>query len=387
MLDSPRPVPRWLHVWAVLTVIATLALLALGQFVTSFGAGMADPVWPTEPWYVFSTASDAEKARFKEDFAFFIEHTHRIVGFTVGGLVTILALGIWLYDPRHATKWPALLGLAALLAGYGDLHRQLMAQRDPGVPVEVPFGAIRTAALGFVFALGIAALGFVFALGIAVRSYLAGARGAGLRIVATLALAAVMVQGLLGGFRVKLNVFVGTDLAAYHGVFAQVVFALLVSVAALTGKPRGSGSRYCALLPYAALVAALMFVQIALGAWVRHFPAALPQRLHFLTAFLATAATVWLVLAVRRDPDARDRAGWIAKALAHLLILQLILGVEAWMARFGQYTLPELVKVTPQSGAIRSLHALIGSGVWAASVALAVRLRKPPAPVADKLSV
>ncbi len=375
MNDSPRPVPRWLHVWAVLTVCATLALLALGQFVTSFGAGMADPVWPTEPWYVFSTASDAEKARFKEDFAFFIEHTHRIVGFTVGGLVTILALGIWLYDPKHATKWPALLGLAALLAGYGDLHRQLMAQRDPGVPVEVPFGAIRTAALGF-----------VFALTLAVRSYFAGARGAGLRVVATLALAAVMVQGLLGGFRVKLNELVGTDLAAYHGVFAQVVLALLVSVAALTGKPRGSGRRDCAYLPYAALVAALMFVQIALGAWVRHFPAALPQRLHFLTAFAATAVTVWLVLAVRRDPDARDRAGWIAKALAHLLILQLILGVEAWMARFGQYTLPELVPVTPQSGAIRSLHALVGSGVWAASVALAVRLRKPPAPAADKLA-
>ena len=50
------------------------------------------------------------------------------------------------------------------------------------------------------------------------------------------------------------------------------------------------------------------------------------------------------------------------------------------MARFGQYTLPELVKVTPESGAIRSLHALVGSGVWAAVLALALRLRPVPAP-------
>lgn len=377
MLDSPRPVPRWLHVWAVLTVCATLLLLALGQFVTSFGAGMADPVWPTEPWYVFSTASDAEKARFKEDFAFFIEHTHRIAAWTVGGLVIVLAAGILWLDPRAGRRFLALAGLAALVAGFGELHRGLRAQvKDaPTAELTIPLQTLAPLLGGLLVLLGTTAAALV-----------AGARGAGLRYVAALALVAVMIQGLLGGFRVKLNELVGTDLAAYHGVFAQVVLALLVALAALTGKPRGSGSRPCALLPYAALVAALMFVQIVLGAWVRHFPAALPQRLHFLTAFAATALTVWLVLAVRRDPDARDRAGWIAKALAHLLVLQLILGVEAWMARFGQYTLPELVKVTPQSGAIRSLHALVGSGVWAASVALAVRLRKPPAPVADKLS-
>ena len=45
------------------------------------------------------------------------------------------------------------------------------------------------------------------------------------------ALAAVIVQGLLGGFRVLLNALVGTDLALIHGLFAQLVFTLLVSVA------------------------------------------------------------------------------------------------------------------------------------------------------------
>src|SRR5439155_9281591 len=50
------------------------------------------------------------------------------------------------------------------------------------------------------------------------------------------ALAGVIVQGLLGGFRVSLNALVGTDLALVHGLFAQLVFALLVSVALFTSR-------------------------------------------------------------------------------------------------------------------------------------------------------
>src|SRR5205814_4599564 len=51
-----------------------------------------------------------------------------------------------------------------------------------------------------------------------------------------LALAGVIVQGLLGGFRVVLNALVGTNLALIHGLFAQLVFALLVSLAVFTSR-------------------------------------------------------------------------------------------------------------------------------------------------------
>jgi heme A synthase len=205
-----------------------------------------------------------------------------------------------------------------------------------------------------------------------------GAHGASLRLCAVLALVAVMIQGLLGGFRVKLNELVGTDLAAFHGVFAQVVFGLLVSVAALTARPdRTTGASASRLARSSFVLAGLVFVQVIFGAWVRHYPAPLPQRLHFLTAFLATALAVWLLRAVFADSAARLRAGWISWALAGLLVLQLYLGVEAWMAKFG----PEQGKITPVSGAIRSLHALVGSGVWAAALALALRLRTPRAPI------
>ena len=363
--------PRLLRPWAVLTVAATFLLLAVGQFVTSFGAGMADPVWPTEPWYVFHTATEGEKAKFREQFGFFIEHTHRIVGWTVGGLVVVLAVGALWTAPRRGARWVALAGLVVMVAGYGEFHRGMMAQRNlNAADVVLPARPVQTTAAGLAVMLLAVLSGFA-----------TGARGTGLRLCASVALVAVMVQGLLGGFRVKLNELAGTDLAAFHGVFAQVVFGLLVSVAVLTAPPRrvGWSEAEARLSRWAAGFAALVFVQIALGAWLRHFPAHLPQRLHFLTAFAATAMAVWLLHAMWTTPAARLRAGWVAWALAGLLVLQLYLGVEAWLARFGQYMPPQSVVATPEGGAIRSLHALVGSGVWAAALALAIRLRRTAA--------
>lgn len=369
MTDPTRPVPRWLHVWAVLAVLATLVLLAIGQLVTSFAAGMADPVWPTEPWYVFRTATDAEKERFRKDYAFFLEHSHRIAGWTIGGIVIVLAGGMWRTEPRKAARWLGLAGAAVLVIAYGEFHRGLMAQRDrPPADMKLPLGAAGAALAGLLLMLAIGAAGA-----------LTRVPAAGLRVLASLGLVAVMIQGLLGGFRVKLNELVGTDLAAFHGIFAQVVFGLLTSVAVLSERrPTGTSAELWRLGRWAALLAVLVFVQVAFGAMVRHYPVPVSQRLHFATAFVATGLAVWVLRAVFVDPVSRARAGGVAWALAALLVVQLYLGIEAWLAKFGTYMLPELVPITPEGGAIRTLHALVGSGVWAAALALALRLRRSP---------
>ena len=80
-------------------------------------------------------------------------------------------------------------------------------------------------------------------------------------------------------------------------------------------------------------------------------------------AFLATGIVVWVLRTVFADSAARARAGWTAPVLAMLIAVQLVLGVEAWMAKFGTYTLPELVPVTVENATTRTLHALVGSGV------------------------
>jgi heme A synthase len=186
-----------------------------------------------------------------------------------------------------------------------------------------------------------------------------------------------MFQGLLGGFRVMLDALVGTDLATGHGIFAQIVFSLLISIAVLTGRPSTGFVPSRSLTRLAAALVAILFLQIVFGAFVRHSPTALVQRLHYLTAFVATALAVGVILAIMTRPAARQRAGLWAPLLAIILVCQLVLGVEAWMAKFGSYTLPELVKITTWYGAIRTAHALVGSGLFATSLIIALRLRVP----------
>jgi heme A synthase len=367
-----RPVPRWLHAWAVLTAAVTLVLLVLGQLVTSFRAGMADPVWPTEPWYLFVVGWQEPNR------GYLIEHSHRIAGFVVGGLVSVLALGVWWTNPGKVGRWVGFAALIVLLAAFGDFHRQMIAQRDPSLRPTIPLAPVGVmgAALGLVVAIGLGGL-------------LTSTRGSGLRLLAVVALVAVMIQGLLGGLRVRLDALIGPDFAMIHGVFAQVVFCLLVSVAVLTGRPaetelpaesrRTAGGLAVTLVGF-------VFVQLVWGAMVRHAPDALNQRLHILTAFAVVAAAVWLLRAAFANPAVRARVAAAAWVLGLLLAAQVALGVEAWMGKFGDEArrgkpasafLPEAEQVTKEKAAIRTLHTLVGTGVLASAVALAIGVWRP----------
>jgi cytochrome c oxidase assembly protein subunit 15 len=355
-----RPVPRWVHVWAVLTAAATLVLLGIGQLVTSFHAGMADPVWPTEPWYLFVIGWQ-EPSR-----GYLIEHTHRIAAFTVGGLVSVLALGLWATDPNKATRNAGLAAIVVLLVGFGQFHGGLIAQRNLAPKdVRLPIGGT-----------AVTLAGLAAGLGLAVAGLLRRSPGSGFRFAGVIVLVGVMVQGLFGGFRVLLDALVGPGLALVHGIFAQVVFCLLVGLAVLTGSRSPTDSRAAPgrLDRAAAALVVLLFAQVVLGAFVRHSPVPFTQRLHYLTAFVATGLAVWVLATVSARPGARARvrsAGWLFGAL---LAAQLVLGVEAWMAKFGSYTLPELVTITTEYAAVRTAHALVGSTLLATALVVALRL-------------
>lgn len=296
-LTHPQPVPPWLRFWAWLTVAGTLVLLALGSFVTTFRVGMADPVWPTEPWYL-ATYNWAEPNP-----GFVIEHAHRAAGWTVGLLTIALAVGLFAKSRSRLLAW---LGVLALVA--------------------------------------------------------------------------VSAQGVLGGLRVRLDAWKGPELAAFHGFFAQVVFSLLVAVAVLCA-PRtaiaglADENRH-RLYRRALLLFGLVVLQVLFGVLLRHFDWKSAQRLHFATAFAATAAAVWLLATASANPAAWRRLGGALGLLALLLAAQLLLGIEAWLGKYGTGILPELQRVTiPQAG-IRAAHLLVGTGLMATAAALALRTRR-----------
>jgi heme A synthase len=388
MTTAPhRPIARVVRILAVALVVCAAVLLTLGGLTTSFRAGMADPVWPTEPWYLIVNGNVWQEART----GFLLEHTHRLAGWTAGGLATILAFAAWLCGPDKRSRLFGLVSLVVLLATYGDFHRRMMKAKE-GV-TDPTTGAVHWDS--FVFptspaaVTGLAAVAVLAACGLHLRS---SQCGKWVRAATAVLLIAVMVQGLLGGFRVFLDQkfglvrTLGVELSALHGVFAQVVFALMVCVPVLAA-PRHSDDTLATQdrnrLGWLSLaLPAAVVVQLVWAVWVRHAPTPLTQRLHFLTAFLVFGLAVWLAVRVRQSPHARWLVGAAAVHLMLILGVQVALGVEAWMGKFaaaGQYAAvpPELRPVTVASGWIRTLHQLVGTAILASSVVIALRVWRP----------
>ena len=97
----------WLYWFAVLTALATLALIGIGGLVTSHEAGMSVPDWPTTYGYnMFLFPINKWLG------GIFYEHSHRLLASLVGLMTTILAVWLWLKDRRPWMPW---LGVAAFL--------------------------------------------------------------------------------------------------------------------------------------------------------------------------------------------------------------------------------------------------------------------------------
>jgi heme a synthase len=103
----PNKSNPWLYRFAVLTACVTFLLIGLGGLVTSHGAGMSVPDWPNTYGYNMFAFPISKWVG-----GIFYEHTHRLLASAVGLLTTVLAVCLWLADPR---KWMHWLGMAAFL--------------------------------------------------------------------------------------------------------------------------------------------------------------------------------------------------------------------------------------------------------------------------------
>jgi heme A synthase len=361
-LPVDRSVPRWLHVLSIATVAVAAILLILGELVTTLRAGMVDPDWPTRPWHL---ALDAHE---KWTLGYLVEHTHRVFGYLVGTLAALLALGAWLTEPRKAIRWGMLVALFVLLAGYGDFHGQMMAQIDaPVVHLPVRSTVATLIPLAAVILLCIAAFRYA-------------PTGTGVRVLTVVALVAVMIQGLLGGLRVRLNDLLGTDLATIHGTFATLVLSLLVAVAVLTGRaprePLPEAARRKLGWQTAALVG-FTLLQIVWGALVRHMPDKFSTRMHLLFAFVVVGFATLAIKQALADPVTKRRFNWPARILMGLITLQIVFGVEAWMGKF-MTGIPVDAGKPPAIGQsfLRTAHAHIGAWVLAVGVIFALLARR-----------
>src|SRR5438046_6342704 len=97
----------WPHRLAVVLGCATFPLLFIGGLVTSKGAGLAVPGWPTTFGYNMFFYPWSKMVG-----NIFYEHSHRLIAAAVGVLTIALTLTFWLQERRHWLRW---LGAVALL--------------------------------------------------------------------------------------------------------------------------------------------------------------------------------------------------------------------------------------------------------------------------------
>jgi heme a synthase len=200
-----------------------------------------------------------------------------------------------------------------------------------------------------------------------------------LRWLGALALGGVIIQGIIGGLRVRLHARMGVELAFVHGIFAQLVLAVLVCIAILTSR---SWTRPCIsdastgesrrLRQWAMFTAALIYAQLVFGGLVRHFNSPIGQRAHLIVAFGVVAAVTWLGKLVW-EIHRRDRTITTAFAVLPVVIgLQVMLGVETWIQKYSSGVLPELQQIPLGQSIVRTLHFVTGAAIFASSVAVAV---------------
>ena len=166
-----------------------------------------------------------------------------------------------------------------------------------------------------------------------------GERSQAIRTLATFVLLAIIVQGLMGGFRVTEN---SRLLSFLHGVFGQIVFATLAATVLVTSrwwhlrkKVAVPGGR--TLLRLGQVGVALVIVQLLLGAAMRHDPA----RNHLTGSGAGLAVPDWPTSYGQVVPPVSDEGVALANAArVDLGLPDTTLG-QVWLHtahRVGAYT-------------------------------------------------
>lgn len=296
---APDPAPRGLGLYAIGVVAATLFLMFVGAMVTTRDAGLAVPDWPLsfgslnpDGWW------EKELVR--------LEHSHRLLGATIGLLTTALAIWVWRANPGRSLRW---LGPVAFLA----------------VCVQGVLGGLRVTNVSTTLAIVHGCAGqlfFCLLVAIAVvhtRAWRGGVRIADpaalarLRLLTWGFLAAAFLQLVLGAVMRHLKAGLAIpdfplafgrlippvhsfaiDLHFTHRVWALAVLAgaVLLCVHVLRKFPNARP-----LVAGSAVLAAMVLLQILLGAsviWTQR--AAVPTCLHVVNGALVLGAGVFLML-------------------------------------------------------------------------------------------
>jgi len=100
-----------LHRFAKFVAGCTVLLVLAGSLVTSTDSGLSVPDWPTTyGWNMFTFPPS------KWVGGILYEHGHRLIASSVGFLTIVLAVWLWMSEPRRWMKWLGVGALGAVIA-------------------------------------------------------------------------------------------------------------------------------------------------------------------------------------------------------------------------------------------------------------------------------
>ncbi len=204
------------------------------------------------------------------------------------------------------------------------------------------------------------------------------------RSLVAVAVPLVVLQGLVGGFRVRLDSEV---VAKVHACAGPLFFAVVVAITAVATRRSCStmaASKSAVRSAIGLMIAA--YLQLVAGAQLRHLGAAVDPRtfhglvgLHIVGALTVAVLSVVAVLATRSTASAGARR-W-SRGILFLVICQIILGGGTWVAKYGPPSaiLPDSWRlaepIVARSGfgvAVITGHTVLGMLLLGAAVALTI---------------
>ena len=183
------------------------------------------------------------------------------------------------------------------------------------------------------------------------------------------ALALVILQGSLGGARVLLD---SRTVAMLHGCTGPAFFALTCALILFTSagwrdRAAKTDDEAFGVRRLGILVAAMAYVQLLLGAQVRHISATasydvfrLAVIFHVVMAFVLLLHIVLTAWKSRRCASSAVR--WNARVLLGLALLQIGLGASTWVMKYGWPA------ALGEDYAFAANYQIVARGYWQAMV-------------------
>lgn len=197
------------------------------------------------------------------------------------------------------------------------------------------------------------------------------------------ALAAVIVQGILGGMTVIFLLPKAVSIS--HACLAQLFFSAICAIALFTspGWRRGADviddTPGYSLRTLSVLVSVSVLVQLALGAAYRH--KLLDLIPHVAGAMFVTGLTLFAVVNILLHCPRQEAIRRAGLALLIITLFQVFLGVAAYMSRVATAEAPQPM---PAMVWFTVLHVAVGALTMASSVILTIQvLRNVRRPAAE----